>query len=217
MTIKYADAAKDPKIMLLLKAFMVSEHNSENYNFLASRDSNEKLYANYISPKAKIQINLPGDIQKPLDALAAKKQWSAMATGVAAARRNITDMINADVMPRFERSKGYVDYLASKTPKPPDLTAAKAAVVKMEKDITEGSAYYTTAIKSIQTKGLPANRDEVNRMFDSGRMRHDKVHTPYTTQLQKDKAFTKANFAAFFTKKETFSKQWADYRKLLGR
>jgi phosphopantetheinyl transferase (holo-ACP synthase) len=48
-------------------------------------------------------------------------------------------------------------------------------------------------------------------------MRHDRVHEAFTMLLQKDKAFTRENFSAFFAKKEAFSKLWGDYRKLLGR
>jgi len=54
-------------------------------------------------------------------------------------------------------------------------------------------------------------------MFESGRMRHDKVHESFTALLQKDKAFTRANFGPFFTKKDAYSKMWAEYRKLLGK
>jgi hypothetical protein len=180
-----------------------------------------------------------------------------MASQISAARANITALINNDTLTRFVNSPAYVEYLASKGPKPPavppappkaaakppapppppvvkpappkpaapvakveaapDLGQAKAAVVKMEVDIAAGATFFNTAITTVKSKGLPAKKDEVNRMFDSARMRHDKVATPYTALLQKDKAFTKTNFAAFFTKKEAFSKQWADYRKLLGR
>ena len=66
-------------------------------------------------------------------------------------------------------------------------------------------------------EGKPADKDEVGRMFESGRMRHDKVHNAFTALLQKDKAFTRENFGAFFTKKDAFSTLWANYRKLLGK
>jgi hypothetical protein len=70
---------------------------------------------------------------------------------------------------------------------------------------------------SVKSKGLPADQIEINRMFDSARMRHDKVHEAFTDRVQKDKAFTRATQAAFFKKKEDFSKLWADYRKLLKK
>ena len=152
-----------------------------------------------------------------------------MSAKITEARTNISAMVNDDVMPRFVVAKPYLDYVASKAPKPParpttpapskppDLTAAKTAVLKMEVDISAGSTYFTTATKTLKAKGLPEDREEVNRMFESGRLRHDKVHTPYTALPQKDKGLTKANFAAFFAKKEAFTKQWGEYRKLLGR
>ena len=249
MPLKFSDAQKDAKIFALLKTFMAAEHNGENYDFLVSKDGNDKLYAKFISAKSSTQVNLKADTQKKLDDLANQKKFKDMNTLMTTARTEITNMINMDVLPRFEASAAYKEYLASKAPKAPvappkappappkappkaavvppkaapvapkpvDLTAAKAAVTLMEKDITDGTTFLTSATANVKTKGKPANPEEVNRMFDSGRMRHDKVHNAFTALLQKDKGFTRENFGAFFTKKDAFSKLWADYRKLLGK
>src|SRR2546421_537453 len=82
-----------------------------------------------------------------------------------------------------------------------------------EKDMNDGAKYFTAAAANLKSKGVPGDREEVNRMFDSGRMRHDKVHNAFTTLLQKDKAFTRGNFATVFTKKDAYSKMWMEYRK----
>ena len=227
MALSFADCQKDAKAFALLKTYMVAQHNNENYDFLVSRDSNDKLYAKFVSAKSGTQVNLKGPTQTGLDKLATEKKFKDMNTLMAAAKSEITTMINMDVLPRFEVSKEYKDYLASKAPAPKappappkpvlDLTAAKSAVGTMEKDMTDGTTFLTTATATVKSKGKPADKDEVNRMFESGRMRHDKVHTAYTSLLQKDKAFTRENFGTFFTKKDAFSTLWANYRKLLGR
>ncbi len=271
MPLKFVDCQKDAKTMELLKAFMVKKLCPENYDFLLSRDSNDKLYTKFISPKSPTQVNLNGPTQKGLDALAAQKKFKEMDTLMKAAKAEVMAMTDADVVRNFETSDVYKEYLATKAPptpakpatppakpaaqpvkpatppakpavppakpatqaakpaaqssppaaKPaaPDLSAAKAAVTPMEKDLTEGTAFLTTATATatVKTQGKPADKEEVNRMFESGRMRHDKVHNAFTALLQKDKAFTRENFSAFFTKKDAFSKLWADYRKLLGK
>jgi hypothetical protein len=236
MALSFADCQKDAKVFALLKTYMTAQHNNENYDFLVSRDSNDKLYAKFISAKSSTQVNLKGPTQSGLDKLANEKKFKDMNTLMQAARTEITSMINMDVLPRFEASNEYKTYLASKAPKAPppapkaapkpaaapakpalDLTAAKTAVAAMEKNLIDGTTFLTTATATVKSKGKPADKEEVNRMFESGRMRHDRVHEAFTMLLQKDKAFTRENFSAFFAKKEAFSKLWGDYRKLLGR
>jgi len=87
----------------------------------------------------------------------------------------------------------------------------------IEKDINDGTAFVNTAMATVKAKGKPADPEEVNRMFQSMRMRHDKVHEAYTKLLQTDKDFTKANFGPFFAKKDAFTKLCMEYRKLLGK
>lgn len=235
MALSFADCQKDAKLSTLLKTYMTAQHNNENYDFLTSRDSNDKLYAKFVSAKSSTQVNLKGPTQSGLDKLANEKKFKDMNTLMQAARTEITSMINMDVLPRFEASDAYKGYLAAKAPKAPppapkaapkpaapakpvlDLTAAKSAVAAMEKNLVDGTTFLTTATASVKSKGKPADKEEVNRMFESGRMRHDRVHEAFTQLLQKDKAFTRENFSAFFAKKDAFSKLWGDYRKLLGK
>ncbi|HVT80471.1 MAG TPA: hypothetical protein VHM90_07425 [Phycisphaerae bacterium] len=245
MPLKFVDVQKDAKAFELLKAYMVKKMCVENYDFLLSRDSNEKLYTKFISPKSATQVNLNAQTQKGLDTLAAQKKFKEMDTLMKAAKTEVMNMTDADVCRPFEITEEYKNYLASKAPKAPppvppkpavakapppvppkpatpakpvvDLTAAKSAVAAMEKDLADGATFLTTATNTVKSKGKPADKEEVNRMFESGRMRHDKVHNAHTALLQKDKAFTRENFGAFFTKKDAFSKLWADYRKLLGK
>jgi len=212
--LKIEEVAKDPKLLPVLKAYMSASHTGENYDFYFSKESCEKLYPKFISSKSATQVNLPSDIQKKLDDLAKDKKWADMASPMMAAKKNIGAMVNADVMPRFMLSK---EYLAAAGGKEVDLGPLKAKVAVIEKDINDGTAFVNTAMATVKAKGKPADPEEVNRMFQSMRMRHDKVHEAYTKLLQTDKDFTKANFGPFFAKKDAFTKLCMEYRKLLGK
>jgi len=208
---KLHDVAQDRHQLDFLKAFMASEHNDENLNFLLDKDSADKIYAKWILKSSNTQVNLPAALQSQLEKLAAAKKWSEMAKPLADARVSITKLVDTDVMRRFENYAPYKNYMAANNP------TTKAAVAKMDKDIKDGAKYFTAAIATVKAKGKPADRIEVNRMFDSGRMRHDKVHESFTELIQKEKGFTRATFATVFKEKDDFSKQWLEYRKLLGR
>jgi hypothetical protein len=190
---------------------MASEHNKENLDFLLDRNSPDKIYAKWILKSSNTQVNLPAALQSQLDKLAAAKKSSEMAKPLADARVSITKLVNDDVMKRLEKYAPYANYMSANNP------TTKAAVAKMDKDIKDGAKYFTTAIATVKAKGKPADRIEVNRMFDSGRMRHDKVHESFTELVQKEKGFTRSTFATVFREKDDFSKQWQEYRKLLGR
>ena len=231
--VKLEEVAKDPKLMPVLKAYMVGQHNNENYDFYFSKDSNDKLYTKFISAKSSTQVNLPSDIQKKLDELAKIKKWSDMSGPMGQAKTNIAKMVNADVMPRFTTSAEYKAYVSASAPAPaaaakpaaaaaPDLSALKGKAAAIEKDIAEGTTFVTTATATVKSKGLPqkdgvTDAKAVDGMFQSMRMRHDKVHEAFTALLQKDKNFTKANFAGTFSKKEAFTKLCMEYRKMLGK
>ena len=243
--LKIENVAKDAKLLALVKTFMTKERASENYDFYFSKDGPDKVYAKFFSPKAAMPVDVSGPLKKDLDALAGAKKWKEMPAVLAKVKESIRNDINLGPLKKFVTTKEYLDYAgggAPAAPKPPaappkppaasakppaappkppapkavDLTPLKAPVAAMEKDIADGAGFVTTAMATVKAKGKPANPIEVNRMFQSMRMRHDKVHEAFTALLQKNKDFTKANFGPFFAKKETFTKLCADYRKLLG-
>ena len=80
--------------------------------------------------------------------------------------------------------------------------------------MTQALSYYESAIKSVQKDGLPRDGDEVDRMFESGRMRHDKVHLPWTELIRRHPDLTKI-YKEAAKQKEKVDTQWAAYRKLL--
>lgn len=80
--------------------------------------------------------------------------------------------------------------------KPVEDAAVVAKNLKIDKEVKKIKAaipdamkYYASALKYIEKKGVPADREEVNRMFESARMRHDRIHLPYTELIRQDKAF----------------------------
>jgi hypothetical protein len=87
---------------------------------------------------------------------------------------------------------------------------------KLRVDIADGLKYYASALKYLKAKGLPADPLEVRRMFDSGRMRHDRVHLPYTDAIRQDKDFA-AKYKDVMAEKMKLEAAWAAYRTALEK
>ena len=104
MPVKMDQIKGDAKKLAALFTFMKKEHNDENFSFYFDKGNSEALYAKYIAKNAAKQVNLPGNIMQGLHGMASLKNWKAMDAGMKAAKENILKMVNADVMPRFERS-----------------------------------------------------------------------------------------------------------------
>jgi hypothetical protein len=83
-------------------------------------------------------------------------------------------------------------------------------------DIAAALKYYESALKFLKEKGKPADQEEVGRMFESGRMRHDKVHEPYGEAIRLDKAFA-TKYPKVVADQKKVSEAWAAYRRALGR
>ena len=106
----------DTKLLAALLNFMKREHNEENYLFFFDKGNNEAIYKKYIIASAPKQVNLPSAITRPLEALAAVKNWNGMTPGIKSAKASIAKLVNGDAMPRFERSPEYAAYLKAKNP-----------------------------------------------------------------------------------------------------
>jgi hypothetical protein len=215
--LKFAELSKDPKALEAMLKFTKKDMSSEQVLFLIDKGNNEAIYKKFISAKSQTQVNLNGELQKGLDALANAKPFSKykdMGTLLQKARDFVRDAFDRDVMNRFEKSEDYKAYYNAKFP---EIPKTKALVPQLIKDMADGTAFYNSAIATVKSKGKPANPIEVNRMFDSARMRHDKVHNVFTERAQKDKTFIRDNYKDLFTKKDAFSKLWGEYRKLLGK
>ena len=106
----------DTKLLAALLNFMKREHNEENYLFFFDKGNNEAIYKKYIIASAPKQVNLPSAITRPLEALAAVKNWNGMTPGIKAAKASIAKLVNGDAMPRFDRSPEYAAYLKAKNP-----------------------------------------------------------------------------------------------------
>ena len=92
----------------------------------------------------------------------------------------------------------------------------KTKMAQVDKDVIEGTRFYDTATAKVKHDGLPAARAEVDRMFESARMRHDKVHEAFTEAAQNDKELAK-HYVKTVAAKKIYSAKWAAYRKLLGK
>ena len=110
----------------------------------------------------------------------------------------------------------------------PALTLAGKPVAGVQRDyksyqaaealkplVAEAVRYLTTAIQSVTTQGLKDVSDrEITRMFDSGRMRHDKVVAAWNKAIQGDPTF-KTKYAQLATDKGKSDTLWATYRSKL--
>ena len=84
----------------------------------------------------------------------------------------------------------------------------------MAVDVKACMSYLDSAIKSVNKDGLPRDPIEVNRMFESGRMRHDKVVLAWNKAIQSDRAFT-TKYKQLATDKAKIDTLWATYSSKL--
>lgn len=245
---------KNTYLLQQIKAFTKKEYSSENFEFYFDKGKNQAIYEKYISDKGAMQVNLPSNLRKPLDALAAKQQWSNMNAGLKAARVAIGKLIDGDTMRRFAASpdgeaaiaiatmgidgakaaqakgllavyakgrtpsdkyqayqglvklssKSKVDAVLaaldmpppSKAPAGDDAQVARNLKIdKLAKDlkvaIPKTMEYFESANAYLKKNGPPSDPLEQRRMFESGRMRHDKLHEAWGQAVRGDKEFTK--------------------------
>ncbi len=91
-----------------------------------------------------------------------------------------------------------------------------AIAKKMKVDIAASLKYFESAMKFFKAKGVPSDKDEIDTMFASGRMRHERVHLPYNDAIQLDKAFT-AKYKDVVAQKKELDKAWAEFRTKLNK
>jgi hypothetical protein len=83
-------------------------------------------------------------------------------------------------------------------------------------ELTAAKKYFTDALVVLKLKGRPAVSIEVTRMFNSGRMRMEKLDAPYLKAVKADKTFT-TRHTALVAEKKKVNGQYADFKKLLGK
>ena len=83
-------------------------------------------------------------------------------------------------------------------------------------DLTAAATYFTSALAALKSKGKPRDTVEVTRMFNSGRMRMEKLDTGYLKAVRLDPRFPTRN-AQLAADKKKVDVQWATYKKGLGK
>jgi hypothetical protein len=95
-----------------------------------------------------------------------------------------------------------------------DRIAKNLAVDKLAKqlaiDLKACNSYLESANQSIAREGLPRDPLEVDRMYESGRMRHDKVVNNWNKAIRSDQAF-KTKYKTVAADKEKCDKLWGTY------
>jgi hypothetical protein len=106
---------------------------------------------------------------------------------------------------------------------PPAATAPTASADQVKKnlevdnlakqiavDVKACLSYLESAIKSVNKDGLPRDPIEVNRMYESGRMRHDKVVTNWNKAIRMDPKFS-AKYKVVAADKVKSDTLWGTY------
>ncbi|MGY8746731.1 MAG: hypothetical protein ACKVHR_01550 [Pirellulales bacterium] len=144
---------KDSKLCAALIAFMTRTQSVENVMFFFNKGNAAALYPKYIADSAKTQVNLPGKIKQLADKLSSNfddKAWAALLT---LAKKDIKKLVEADVLPRFYKSKEYYDY-AKKNKMGDPKKAAKLLGINNVKLLTEAMGQLACGNKAQGTKLL---------------------------------------------------------------
>ena len=112
MAQKLAGIGKNPNLNALLMQYMQATHTDENWSFYFDKGNNEARYLKFIKVGAPKQVNIDSSLRGKMDALAAKRDWPNMTALMTQAREVIEDLVDKDVMPRFDASPAYKGYLA---------------------------------------------------------------------------------------------------------
>jgi hypothetical protein len=111
--ITFEEAIRDSRLRTILHKYLVANGQEESYTFLATRGDNQNLYDTYVKQRAPRQINIPNSIRKEMDKLAGAAKWTAMEPYMKQARKSIVEMLDKDVMTRFDKSEEYLGYKRS--------------------------------------------------------------------------------------------------------
>jgi hypothetical protein len=127
------------------------------------------------------------------------------------------------------KAYGSMQKIVAKAKLDPELTKAGKPAATVERDykvfklaealkidVAEAKRYFETALAAVKSKGKPASSSELTRMFDSGRMRTEKVTKNYLVAIKADPAFA-TKYAVIAADKKKVDEQWAAYRKALGK
>jgi hypothetical protein len=108
--------------------------------------------------------------------------------------------------------------LMGQTPPPePPNAEVEEMLPELRKAIAEGLRYFQAAEENLDTKGVPADNPVlITRMFQSGRMRHEKAHTDYVKGIKLDPEF-KTRYEQLVTDKLALDEAWANYRRRLKK
>ena len=125
----------DPQLLRLMHAYMKESQTDESFEFLFTAKPNKEVYRTYIAVDSPREVNLPEATRRPLDVLAAAKQWDAMDKGLADARKFIRHMIDRNSIVGFKQYPPYLRYCVAKYQKNTDRgVRARTALAKELKD-----------------------------------------------------------------------------------
>jgi hypothetical protein len=194
----------------------------------AKKEVRDLIQRNTVEPFVRTPLGqrVLGVVQLGLDGPKAKQAFGLLQ--LYAKPRSDQDKYDAYVALQKLASKSKVDAVLTglgyePMAKPPTDKAAVERNVKLDnlaKDFRKVMpgvlSYFTSALSSIKKNGLPLDPEEVTRMFESGRLRHDKIHEPYTKAIRVDKAFS-TKYKDVAELKKQIDDAWGEYRQALEK
>ena len=131
MTLKLSEVGKNAALNAKLQQFMVASHTDENWSFFWDKGNNEARYLKFIKPGAPKEVNIDSALRGRLNDLATQKKWGDMTADMQKAREAVEDLVDMDVMPRFEVSPVYKSFVAQRAAE----TKLKAQLDKVKKAV----------------------------------------------------------------------------------
>ena len=243
-TLRMQSFAHNQKAQPFLKKFMAEQNASRNFNFYFDTSGNRDVYRKYIVDGAPQQVPVPSDVKAKLDGLAHTRSWTAMAPALNHARAANQEIINTQFLPRFEQSPYYDQFKAvakdrpllsralsafktkdGQGPKissfgpqlPRQMALTRRTVALLDRAIDRYSPYFVNGKRTLSTVGLPSSPREVERLFNQGHQRHQRVVAAFTRRYAQDKTFRPTSYGPFFAKLRQFTRLWVEYKALLKR
>lgn len=209
MTLKLENVVKDGRISDLFKKYAAGQNALANFLFLTEGGNGEHLYKKFIDSKSRTRILLSASDFKTMEGLAKKKKFDE---AVKKAKETVTKSMNSGVVKKFEATEDYQKFLLSKD----DEFRKTQALLSVITEAVDGAiAYFESAKKQLKDNGVPPQKEFRARIFNSARMRSEKVVLFFQDRMQKDKRFERKAYPELFKKKDAVAALWGEVARML--
>jgi hypothetical protein len=153
-----AGLKKDPKKMAAFFTFAKREKAEDLLLFLFDASKPEVLYAKYLAPKAKNEINLSAALMKEIRGLGDDPKNPLFTKLISLAKLDVAKLTTSQLIPKFQKSKEYEVFLEQESPAI-KIDPAKASVLIGSKNTAKIKAILETCVKGDLKKGEALLKD----------------------------------------------------------